>query len=228
MKMFIVGLLAIVMCFGIGGCANVADEDRQQSIETAEISETPETLETAPKPIETSNGSQNTTPTKADLKKYDDIMAKLSDYSKTEDEILKSLEPEMGMTTAEMKDFLNWVMPYATGLIPLADESSVQRNVTSTSGAIEGSEKIEYYTYAQTIIKNNLSAPNTAKFPASKDDYKVVKTGNRYKVESWVEAENKLGGKVKDNFVVIYEMEDDGKHFVAKYIQIGSTVVLDD
>jgi hypothetical protein len=53
------------------------------------------------------------------------------------------------------------------------------------------------------FVKENLTAPATAKFPWSSDAYLIVETHGRYKVESFVDSQNAFGTPIRKKFVVI-------------------------
>lgn len=67
---------------------------------------------------------------------------------------------------------------------------------------------IALMTYAQTIIKDYLKSPSSAKFPTQVQNYTIINTLLRYKVTSTVEAENSFGAMIKSDFTVIFEFED--------------------
>lgn len=72
---------------------------------------------------------------------------------------------------------------------------------------------------AQEAVKGKLNAPSTAKFPASFEEYQIkeVATGNdeikEYAISSNVDAENELGAKIKNRFVVKLQVTSDMKGY---------------
>ena len=56
-------------------------------------------------------------PTQGDIDKYKKIMDVLNaGWDVPEDNILIPIAEDMGMTIDEIKEWMNWVMPYATGV----------------------------------------------------------------------------------------------------------------
>ena len=53
------------------------------------------------------------------------------------------------------------------------------------------------------FVKENLTAPATARFPWSSDAYQIIETQGRYKVESYVDSQNAFGAQIRKKFVVI-------------------------
>ncbi|MBE6055851.1 hypothetical protein [Clostridium sp.] len=81
--------------------------------------------------------------------------------------------------------------------------------------AIKEENKATLITTAQEVVKKNLKAPSTAKFPWSFDEYKIKETNSEnkdmaiYYVSGYVEAKNSFGAKLRNNFVVKMECAKD-------------------
>jgi len=72
-------------------------------------------------------------------------------------------------------------------------------------------DKIEAYTVAHEFVLKELLAPKTAKFPWGSDVHKVINTGNRYKVTSYVDAQNAFGALIRNRYSVIMEYHGNGE-----------------
>ena len=127
-----------------------------------------------------------------------------------------------------MRSVLLWVLAvvFLVGAVGCGG-ATVKVDKDIPDGKVSGSNRIAYYTYAQQIVKDYLRNPNSAEFPSGGDAYEIVKTLNRFKVESWVDSKNSYGSMVRTDFIVIYEMEDDGKSFVLKRLELDGNVVFD-
>ena len=69
--------------------------------------------------------------------------------------------------------------------------------------------RINAYVMSQDFIEDYLVSPSTADFP-SYSAINVIQTGNRYKVEAYVDSQNLLGGTVRTNYYMILERSEDG------------------
>ncbi|GAA0082983.1 hypothetical protein [Clostridium sp. CTA-6] len=75
----------------------------------------------------------------------------------------------------------------------------------------ESEERYKAYETAKSYVEDELKSPSTAEFPSA-SEAKITKLGkDEYKIESYVNAENSFGAKVKSTFscriVVDYDKE---------------------
>lgn len=63
-------------------------------------------------------------------------------------------------------------------------------------------------TSAQNLVKAELKAPSTAKFPWSDDEYTVKKNGRDWKVSGYVDAQNSFGASIRTYWTAIFTMGD--------------------
>ena len=80
-------------------------------------------------------------------------------------------------------------------------------------GAIQGEDPCgtnhDAFVMSQKFVKGRLSNPSSADFSFS--DAKITKvTCGRWKVDSYVDAENAFGGTVRTPFTAVLERLDDG------------------
>ncbi|WP_438335217.1 hypothetical protein ACIR03_02835 [Clostridium cochlearium] len=77
------------------------------------------------------------------------------------------------------------------------------------------SKKATLITTAKSVVKENLKAPSTAKFPWSFNEYNIKETNSEnkdmtiYYVSGYVDAENSFGAKIRSNFIVEMECTKD-------------------
>ena len=69
--------------------------------------------------------------------------------------------------------------------------------------------KLDAYVMSQDFMKDYLTSPSSAKFPAY-SKINVIQTNNRYKVEAYVESKNSLGTMVKTEYYMVLEKGSDG------------------
>lgn len=87
---------------------------------------------------------------------------------------------------------------------------------TDTSTSNEGKpDEIELMTYAQEVLKDNLSNP---KYSSYKGDYTFVETGFRYKIEGNV-TEN---GSTEKFYMIIQFVDDTYKEYDLISLQVGN------
>lgn len=63
-------------------------------------------------------------------------------------------------------------------------------------------DPISAFVMAQEFVSPRLKAPSTAKFPWYSAD-KVVRTGKRYKITSYVDSQNSFGAMIRTPFICI-------------------------
>ncbi|NME95379.1 hypothetical protein HF847_05145 [Clostridium cochlearium] len=77
------------------------------------------------------------------------------------------------------------------------------------------SKRATLITTAQSVVKENLKAPSTAKFPWSFNEYNIKESTSEnkdmtiYYVSGYVDAENSFGAKIRSNFIVEMECTKD-------------------
>lgn len=89
--------------------------------------------------------------------------------------------------------------------------SSTTINKSSGSYQTVSSADSQYWfavTAAQNLVRDNLKAPSTAKFPASSSAYTVERNGNSYKVTGYVDAQNSFGALLRKNWTASFKMGD--------------------
>lgn len=93
---------------------------------------------------------------------------------------------------------------------------SEQTNSGYTSSSSNNEpDDIELMSYAQTVLKDNLSNP---KYSSNKSDYTFIKTNLRYKIEGKVTVNG-----VKENFYMIIKFIDDTyKEYDLVSLQVGN------
>lgn len=70
--------------------------------------------------------------------------------------------------------------------------------------------KIDAYVMSQDFMNDYIENPSSAKYP-SYNKITVIKTGNRYKVEAYVDCKNSFNNQVRTKYIMILERdEDDG------------------
>lgn len=72
------------------------------------------------------------------------------------------------------------------------------------------------YVMCQQFMKDRLRAPGTADFPYGTDRYTTSEGGGRYRVESYVDAENGFGGEVRTDYTCVVEYSGDDKWTLLK------------
>lgn len=103
-----------------------------------------------------------------------------------------------------------------------AQELEEKRNSLSLTESIRIKDK------SKDIIDKLLKAPSTAEYPGSfldpLEDWKMSKKNNLVTVASYVDAENSFGAKIRNNFIIQVQMNDDGSGTVT-YVQLGDRVI---
>lgn len=83
------------------------------------------------------------------------------------------------------------------------DTSNTYTDVYSTPQEPSDNDKAFAWTAAKAVVKDNLKAPSTAKFPFSYgNEYIKEISYNTFLVKSYVDAENSFGAKIRNNFSV--------------------------
>ena len=75
--------------------------------------------------------------------------------------------------------------------------------------ASKDDDKIDAYVMSQDFMDDYLTNPSSAKYP-SYNKITVIQTGDRYKVEAYVESKNKFNSQVRNDYIMILKKEDDG------------------
>ena len=105
------------------------------------------------------------------------------------------------------------------------DEEELQekRNTISTT------EAITIKSYCKDIIDGILKAPSTAEYPGGWLDqlegWNMSKNNNLVTVSSYVDAENSFGAKIRSEFIVQIQMQDNGEG-QATYVQFDGEVIM--
>lgn len=86
--------------------------------------------------------------------------------------------------------------------------------------------EITAFVCAQSVLEDYLKSPSSADYPIYEDEM-VTNAGLRYTVNSYVDAENSFGAKIRNNFTVILEFTDDAMdRYVPKFVEIDGDVYL--
>ena len=103
------------------------------------------------------------------------------------------------------------------GLFPYANLSS----------SIDQYDAIYYMQIAEEIVKGNLKDPRSAKFPSivtNSSEIGMQKKGDIVGVQSYVDATNSFGAKVRTKWLVEFEVVDLSKYsYKTVYIKIGDS-----
>ena len=93
-----------------------------------------------------------------------------------------------------------------------SDNTASQDDTTTSSETVEDNEKGACWALAEDVVKSNLKAPSTAKFPFSYADEGVSfsKANGIYTVTGWVDSENSYGAKLRNNFTVTMTKSGSG------------------
>lgn len=86
----------------------------------------------------------------------------------------------------------------------------------------------ECWTAAQMTVEEYLKAPKTAKYSYYDEDWKIVRTGKRVKISSFVDSQNSFGTMVRSEFTVILTFADDMSGYNINYVAIDGKVYLND
>jgi hypothetical protein len=82
----------------------------------------------------------------------------------------------------------------------------------------EEAERLDAFAYAQTFVKRELKSPSTAQFSIQKDAVITKLDDGKYKVESFVDAQNSFGAMLRKSFIVIMHKNDD--NWYCDYLEI--------
>lgn len=103
---------------------------------------------------------------------------------------------------------------------PTPIETIATTEPTIESGSYDPDDRFIYIYYAHKFVRDKLSSPMTAIF-ASYGDHEVTGKDNLICVKGHVNAQNKLGVFIKNNFTVQFTIEDGYYH--CTYMKIGSS-----
>lgn len=75
------------------------------------------------------------------------------------------------------------------------------------------------FTAAQELVKDELKSPSTAKFSYDTSDYTVQRSGDQWKVSSYVDAQNGFGATLREYWTATFTMGDvsGGQYKVSNY-----------
>jgi len=83
--------------------------------------------------------------------------------------------------------------------------------LANSEESVERTTRFSARSHAQTFVKRHLKAPATAEFPWSPDEYSIVSLGDgRWKVSSYVDAQNGFGAMVRSRWDVTLRRKEDG------------------
>jgi|GEM_PF-2098398 len=78
----------------------------------------------------------------------------------------------------------------------------------------------ECMTTSRLVLEDYLTAPSTAKFSYYDEDWQIVRTDNRVKMESFVDSQNAFGATVRSEFLIIVTYSDDYSTFNINTVEI--------
>jgi hypothetical protein len=82
----------------------------------------------------------------------------------------------------------------------------------SDDNSSSGPDKLDAKIMAQQFLEERLKAPSTADYPWVETDKVVTELSNdKYRYQSYVDAENSFGAKVRTNFEIVVQYVGDDK-----------------
>lgn len=125
-----------------------------------------------------------------------------------EDDTMKAYMASLGYT----KEFLvtfdgNEIFGISNGSIVLYDRDAGGVLDKITNYTLDSTEKGTFMYLAQENVKQFLKSPSTAEFPSvvfNQDQWRVVREKDIVWVQSWVDAENAFGAKLRNKFIAQY------------------------
>jgi hypothetical protein len=100
-------------------------------------------------------------------------------------------------------------LAYTAAQLPAAEDRATG---ASNSGSRQP-DMIDMQVKAERLIKNNLKAPSTAKFPGmfEQSAYKLAKTASgTYILKGWVDAQNGFGAMIRSDWYVEFRQDASG------------------
>lgn len=110
-------------------------------------------------------------------------------YDNPENDLETQLEEDLGMSYDE------WL----------------ERQKEKAVGTEVSSSDVDFWaavTAAQDLVKNELKAPSTARFPVSGDSYNVMRSGTQWSVAGYVDAQNGFGATTREHWTASFTMGD--------------------
>ena len=98
-----------------------------------------------------------------------------------------------------------WIFALGVALIVLI--------IGSCAGGTSSSKKCDEaaaYVAAKSSVRSQLKAPSSARFPFATTGH-VIKSGNSYKISSWVEAENSFGASLRVPWTASVRIDSNGR-----------------
>jgi len=105
---------------------------------------------------------------------------------------------------------------FAFGMFLLRDRGTEEEHPTF----------VENVTAAQLTVNDYLSSPSTAKYSMYEDDWDIVITDKKVKMESFVDSQNGLGATVRTEFLVIITWDDTYENFKINTVELDGKRVL--
>jgi hypothetical protein len=110
---------------------------------------------------------------------------------------------------------------YASGSYSSSSSTGItSTSNSSTGGQVSDDEKLFAWMAAEKIVKQNLKAPSTAKFPFSYNSTSVeIKKidANTFRVNAYVDAENSYGAIIRNNFTITIVKSGSGNFTYKDY-----------
>lgn len=129
-------------------------------------------------------------------------------YDNPDNDLEQNLADEMGMTVEELRDWLNSNNKDSSE--PTKEYTSVDPDDDDFAAAV---------TAAKIVVKDQLKAPSTAKFPWDFDSYTVMRYGRDFTVTGYVDSQNGFGAMIRSEWVASFTLgaEINGKQDITNY-----------
>ena len=83
--------------------------------------------------------------------------------------------------------------------------------IGSTGEDTSGPDKLTAYVMAEGWVEDRLKAPSTAKFPNNYDEHTTKISENKFRINSYLDAENSFGAMIRTRFTAVVEYVGDDK-----------------
>jgi len=83
---------------------------------------------------------------------------------------------------------------------------------TDRPDPIDSGDRLDAWIVCQDFVLERLTAPATADFPTGYADFTSVLSDERFRVESYVDAENSFGAFIRTDFVCVVRYTGNGSY----------------
>lgn len=115
------------------------------------------------------------------------------------------------IVTAFEDDDVYRIFQESGGIVFYEDGKVLKTYAEVLDSEIDKYDREPYYLMAQEIVKNNLKNPSSARFPSmvlNPQEISMSRKGNIVGVQSYVDAKNAMNAKVRENWLVEFEVID--------------------